>query len=399
LKETQIALEVFDRQAGFDPKIDPIVRVEAGRLRLRLTEYYAGPGQKDEVFIELSKGGYMPTFRGDPPRPDQRGNNLAGSTSAYRLYLKGRYFWAKRTADGLAKAAEYFQRAVALDPAFSLASLGTADCQLVTATFEFGAPSPMLGTVRAVAEHVLQQGILAAEAHTTLAAVKAFYDLDWTGAEADFKRAIEIDPNYATAWQWRGLFCCALGRLDEGLTALRTATERDPLSLMANTQLACGLYQSKCYAEAEEACGLVIEMDPTFWPARYFLGLVYEQQKLFAQAVRELRQAEEISEGNTLPLSGLAHAHASAGSQWDAREILLRLQQRSPIYVSDWALALVHAGLGETALALELLRRSILNRSPQSAMFLSSDPRLDCLRSEPPFRELENALYGTALQR
>jgi hypothetical protein len=131
LKETQIALEVFDRQADFDPQIDPIVRVEAGRLRLRLTEYYAGPGQKDEVFIELSKGGYLPTFRSNPPRSYQHGNTVA-STSAYRLYLKGRYFWGKRTADGLAKAAEYFKRAIALDPSFSLASLGIADCQLVS---------------------------------------------------------------------------------------------------------------------------------------------------------------------------------------------------------------------------------------------------------------------------
>jgi tetratricopeptide (TPR) repeat protein len=399
LKETQIALEVFDRRADFDPQIDPIVRVEAGRLRLRLTEYYAGPGQKDAVVIELSKGGYLPTFRSNPPKSYQRGNTVAASTSGYRLYLKGRYFWGKRTADGLAKAAEYFKRAIALDPAFSLASLGTADCQLVSATFEFTAPSPMLAKVRAAAENVLQQGTLAAEAHTTLAAVKAFFDLDWPGAEADFKRAIEIDPNYATAWQWHGLLCCALGRLDEGLAALRTATERDPLSLMASTQLACCLYQSKCYAEAQETCGLVVEMDPNFWPARYFLGLVYEQQNLFGQAVRELRQAEELSEGNTLPLSGLAHAHACAGSQWDARKILLRLQQESSIHVSEWALALVHAGLGEKGLALELLGRSIVNRSPQTAMFLSSDPRLDCLRSEPLFHELENALYGPALMR
>ena len=396
LKETQIAREVFDRQADFDPQIDPIVRVEAGRLRLRLTEYYAGPGQKDAVLVELGRGGYLPTFRSNPPKSDQRGNTAAASTSAYRLYLKGRYFWGKRTADGVAKAAEYFEKAIVVDPALSLALLGIADCQLVAATFEFTSPLPMLQEARAVAENVLQQGTLLAEAHTTLAAVKAFYDLDWRGADADFQRALEIDPAYATAWQWYGLFCCSLGRLEKGLAGLRTATERDPLSLMANTQLACGFYQSKCYAEAQETCGLVIEMDPNFWPARYFLGLVYEQQNLFAQAVRELRQAEELSQGNTLTLSGLAHAHAGAGSHWEARKILARLQG-GPIYVSEWALALVHAGLGETAIALELLARSIVNRSPQTVMFLSSDPRLDCLRSEPPFRELESALYGPAL--
>jgi tetratricopeptide (TPR) repeat protein len=397
LKESQIAREVFDRRADFDPQIDPIVRVEAGRLRLRLTEYYAGPGQDDAVLIELGKRGYLPTFRSNLPKSDKRGNITAASTSAYRLYLKGRYFWGKRTADGLAKAVEYFKRAIVLDQAFSLALLGIADCQLVSATFEFTPPSPILAQVRAAAENVLRQGTLPAEAHATLAAVKAFYFLDWRGAEADFRRAVEIDPNYATAWQWYGLFCCAVGRLDEGVTALRTATERDPLSLMAGAQLACGLYQSKCYTEAEETCGLVIEMEPNFWPAHYFLGLVYEQQKLFAQAVRELRQAEVLSEGNALSLSALAHAHASAGNQWDARKILLRLQQRGPVYVSEWVLAVVHAGLGETGLALELLGRGVLNRSPQTVIFLRSDPRLDCLRSEPPFRELEAALHGQSL--
>jgi tetratricopeptide (TPR) repeat protein len=399
LKETEIALEVFDRRADFDPQIDPIVRVEAGRLRLRLTEYYAGPGQNDEFFIELNKRGYLPAFRCNPAKSHPHGIADAASTSAYGFYLKGRYFWGKRTADGLAKAVEYFERAIALNPAFLLASLGVADCQLVSATFEFAAPSPTLAKARQVAQNVLQQGTHAAEAHTTLAAVKAFFELDWLAAAADFKRALEIDPNYTTAWQWHGLLCCALGRMDEGLAALRTATERDPLSLMASTQLACGLYQSRCYAEAQETCSLVIEMDPNFWPARYFLGLVYEQQHLFAQALRELRLAEELSQGNSLPLAGLAHVHACAGSQWDARKILLMLQQGSSVYVSEWALALVHAGLGETGAALELLGRSIVNRSPQTVMFLSRDPRLDCLRSAPPFRKFEDALYGPALLR
>lgn len=255
----------------------------------------------------------------------------------------------------------------------------------------------MCPKAREAAEAALATGTHLAEAHTTLASVKAFYDRDWLGAETGFKRAIEIDPNYALAWQWHGMCCCALGRLSEGLAALRMATERDPLSLMTNTQLACGLYLARRYAEAEEACGLVLEMDPQFWPARYFLGMIFEQQGLFAQAVRELRQAEELSVGNVLAVAGLANAHARAGSPWDAMRILSKLQE-IPTYVSPWALALVYAGLDERDHALEMLRQSIAARSLQTALFLSSEPRLDCLRSEPRFREMENGVYRSAIQ-
>jgi tetratricopeptide (TPR) repeat protein len=395
LKELQIAMDVFDRDANFEPQVDPIVRVEAGRLRLRLTEYYAGAGQDDEVIIEISKGGYLPTFRFISHRR-QQDNSTGGNTVANRFYLKGRYFWGKRTADGLAKAVEYYRRALAVDSAFGLAYVGIADCHLVSATFEFAAPSPMFAKARAAAGSVLRQRTHLAEAHTTLACIKAFYDRDWPGAQAGFRQAIELDPGCATAWPWYGMCCIALGRLNEGLDALKTATDHDPLSLMATTQLACGFYLTRRYGEAEEACSLVLEMDPNFWPARYFLGLIYEQDGLFAQAIRELRQAEQLSGGNALPIAGLAHAHARTGSSWDAKRVIDKLLQDGSTYVSPWVLALGYAGLGDTQRALELLGDSIAARSPQPALFMSSEPRLDSLRSEPRFRELEHELYGSA---
>jgi tetratricopeptide (TPR) repeat protein len=397
LKELQIAMDVFDRNAAFEPQVDPIVRVEAGRLRLRLTEYYAGPGQDDKVIIDISKGGYLPTFQVVPTGKRQPGGNSGSANpAAHRLYLKGRYFWGKRTAEGLAKAAEYYRRALAVDSAFGLAYLGIADCHMVSASFEFAAPSPMLAKAKAAAESVLRQGAHLAEALTTLACVKAFYERDWRGAETGFKQAIELDPRGVTSWQWYGMCCLSLGRLNEGLDALRTAAEHDPLSPMATTQLAVGLYLTRRYAEAEEACGLVLEMDPNSWPARYFLGLIYEQEGLFAQAMRELQHAEELSGGNALPIAAMAHAHARAGSPWDARRIVQKLEQESTVYVSPWALALVYVGLGKRDHALELLARSISERSPQPALFLSGEPRLDSLRSEPRFREMEQDLFGPA---
>lgn len=391
LKETQIAIDVFDRRPDFDPLIDPIVRVEAGRLRLRLTEYFAGPGQNDKIFIEIAKGGYLPKFR----RQQQRRGKVEASGAAYRLYLKGRYFWDKRSAQSIAKAAEYYRQALAADPGFALGYVGIADCNLILATFEFAPAEPMIAKARAAAESVLKQGALLAEAHTTLGCIKAFFHHQWQEAEASFRLAIELDQNYPIARQWQGMCYCARGRLHEGLTALRTGAERDPLSLMVNTQLACGLYIARRYAEAEETCSLVLEMDPNFWPARYFRGLTYEQQGLFAQAVRDLQQAIEFSGGNCLAPAALAHVHACAGGRRDAQRILRQLQQQSSLYISPWALALAYSGLGETERAIRLLGQGVAARSPQPAIFLSTEPRLDCLRSDRRFRELQSGLYHT----
>jgi Flp pilus assembly protein TadD len=151
---------------------------------------------------------------------------------------------------------------------------------------------------------------------------------------------------------------------------------------------------AKRYAEADEACSLVLEMEPTFWPARYFRGLTYEQQERFAQAIRDLQTALDASGGNCLPRAALAHVHAQAGGQRDARRILRQLERDASPYVSPWALALVHAGLGDAERALGRLEEAVGLRSLQAGIFLKTDPRLDPLRSVPRFAALEDALYA-----
>lgn len=161
---------------------------------------------------------------------------------------------------------------------------------------------------------------------------------------------------------------------------------------MVNTQLACGLYIARRYAEAEDTCYLVLEMDPNFWPARYFRGLTYEQQGLFAQGVRDLQQATESSGGNCPPRAALAHVRARAGGRRDAQRIVRQLQQERSKYVSRWSLALAYAGIQESERALELLREGVTMRSPQPAIFRTTEPRLDYLRSDPRFQELRAEL-------
>jgi len=391
--ERQIARAVFDRRADFDPQIDPIVRVEAGRLRLRLTEYFAGPGQNDKVIIEVARGGYFPTFRRQRQR--QRDGTIDRGDAAYRLYLKGRYFWDKRSAESIAKAADYFRQAHAVDAGFTRALTGIADCNLILATFDFAEPGPPIANARAAAESALQHDAQLAEARATVGCIQALYDRRWQDADASFQLAMELDPSYPPAWQWRGMCSCARGRLSEGLAALQAGAERDPVSLMVNTQLACGLYLAKRYAEADEACSLVLEMEPNFWPARYFRGLTYEQQGRFAQAVRDLQAALDASGGNCLPPAALAHVHAQAGGQRDARRILRQLEREASRYVSPWALALVYAGLGDADRALGLLEDAVGLRSLQAGLFLKTDPRLEPLRSVPRFTALEDTLYAS----
>ncbi len=208
----------------------------------------------------------------------QRGGRIDRGDAAYRLYLKGRYFWDKRSAESIAKAADYFRQAHAVDAGFTRALTGIADCHLILATFEFAEPGPPIANARAAAESALRHDAQLAEARATVGCIQALYDHRWHDADASFQLAMEIDSSYPPAWQWRGMCFCARGRLGDGLAALQAGAERDPVSLMVNTQLACGLYMARRYAEADDSCSLVLEMDPHFWPAHYFRGLTYEQQ-------------------------------------------------------------------------------------------------------------------------
>jgi hypothetical protein len=155
LKEIQVAMAVFDKDAGFEPRLDPIVRVEAGRLRLRLLEYYAERGEKESIIIEIPRGGYVPNFRVLAPPQQEPGANATENRVAYRLCLKGRYFWSKRTAADLAKAVDYFRRALAVDPSYATAYLGLADCYVVLGYFGFAPPGEVCPRAKAAAAAAL----------------------------------------------------------------------------------------------------------------------------------------------------------------------------------------------------------------------------------------------------
>ena len=389
LKEFQIATAVFDKDESFDPQLDPIVRVEAGRLRLRLLEYYSGAGQNDSLIIEIPKGGYTPTFHVLEEVPSRADAARPVNPAAHRLGLKGRYLWGRRGLTDLTKSAEYFRQAVALDATYAEGYAGLADTYLILGTFGFIAPTEARAKAKAAAAAALEIDAGLSAAQTTLACVAALYEWDWKGAEASFRRAISSNTGYAPAQQWLGACLMIMGRFGEGLHALRVAQELEPLALMAETQLAAGFHIAGKHAQAEEACRAALELDANFWPAHYFLGLTYEQEELSSQAIAELQLARDLSGKNALTLASLGHAYARAGSAWETVRISDELRARSTeCYVPPFSMALLQAGFGKKDECFAALYIAGDERSPLLSLWLTTDPRLQFLRSDERYGNL-----------
>jgi serine/threonine-protein kinase len=306
---------------------------------------------------------------------------------AYNLYLKGRYFWNKRTEKALRKGIEYFSEAIKLDPEYAVAYTGLADSYNLLSAYSIASPGESIPEAKAAATKALKIDPDLAEGHECLGHVDMLYDWNWQNAEKEFKRAIELNPNYATAHQRHGILLTAMGRMDEALVEIKRAQELDPLSLIINTDVGLFFFLQRQYDEAAELCGKPLEMDPNFAVARFAHGLALEQMERYEEAAGEFQQAMAISGGNPIYLSALGHARAIAGSVEEAWKILSELLVLSSRrYVSPYSTATVYAGLGETDKAFTWLERALEEHSVWLGhLHLRVDPRLDCLRSDPRF--------------
>jgi tetratricopeptide (TPR) repeat protein len=390
LKEIQVAMAVFDKDASFEPRLDPIVRVEASRLRLRLLEFYVQSESAESIVIEIPQGGYVPSFRVLRPTGRAQTNPDMLNSAAHRLYLKGRFFWAKRSGADLTKAADYFRRALAVDPSYARGYLGLADCSVVLGYFGFASPVDVCRRAKAAAIGALNIDPSCSEAHATITSLAAMHEWDKDRAAAGFQRAIDLQPEYAFAHQLHGVSLLAWNRFEEGLAALRIAEQLDPLAPMVETQLAAGLYVTGRHAEAEEACQTALELEPSFWPAHYFLGLTLEQECRYEEAIRELKRAVQLSAGNPLTLGSLGHAYARGGRPGDALRVLSNLQgrQANGTYVPPFAMGLIRVGLCDKHAAFEMLEIAAKERSPLLGLWLTTEPRLAHLRSHSRYSTL-----------
>jgi TolB-like protein/DNA-binding winged helix-turn-helix (wHTH) protein/Tfp pilus assembly protein PilF len=324
----------------------------------------------------------------------QQQNRLASARpvdrEAYDLYLKGRYFWNKRSEDGFTKAIEYFQQAIAQDANYAQAYAGLADAYALLGSMP-NAEIPRkeaMPLARTAALKALQIDESLAEAHTSLAFVRMHYDWDWPGAEKEFQRAIELNPDYATAQQWHAYDLMVMGRTEESLAEIHRAQELDPLSLIINTDAVELMYCARRYDEAIRQGRKTIDMDPGFALVHEFMGLVYLQMKQYTEAIAELQEGFRLS-GNRIDfLSCSAIGYALVGRTDEARQILQELKKGStkrfdmPIYLSR-----VYRDLGEKDQALFWLEKAYQERDG-SLILLQVDPGNDPLRSDRRFQDL-----------
>ncbi len=307
--------------------------------------------------------------------------------AAFEDYLKGRFFWSKRTAAGLKKSIDYYEQAIEKDPAFALGHAGLSDSYNMLGHY-VGPPREAYPIAKAEALKALELDDTLTEAHTSLAFVTFFHDWDWLAAERQFKRAIQLNPRHANAHHWYALYLAAMERTDEALEEINRARELDPLSLIVEETVGWILYFAGQYDRAIEQYLKTLELDPSFFPAHEGLALALEQKKMFGEAVNAFDKAIAYSDGGTQLIAGRAHVYAVSGKKEVARRMVTHLKTLSKRrYVSPYEIGLVHAGLGETDRAFDWLEKAYLDRST-GLIWLKVEPRVNILRSDSRFKEL-----------
>lgn len=307
---------------------------------------------------------------------------------AYLSYSKGRFFWNKRTEADLKTAIRYFQQAIEKDPNYALAYDGLADCWAPLGWYAYMSPGETFPRAKAAVMKALALDESLAETHTTLAFVTFYYDRDWAKAEREFRRAIDLNPNYANGHHWYAEFLSLTGRHAEAIAESERARELDPLSNIINTWVGSRYFFARQYDRAIEQYRNAIQMDPEFVPVHLVLAHALEQKHMYPEAVMELEKAVRLSGGSAIYVASLAHAYGAAGRRSEAQKALDELRSAAKHrYVSAYDLALAELGIGETDRALALLAQAVEERCPRAA-FLGVDPRFDALRSDPRFKTL-----------
>jgi TolB-like protein/DNA-binding winged helix-turn-helix (wHTH) protein/tetratricopeptide (TPR) repeat protein len=323
------------------------------------------------------------------PREKERLVNVhASNPEAHVAYAKGRFFWNKRTEEGLRRAVDYFEQAIEQDPAYALAYVGLADSWVPRAWYEYLRPKEAFPRARAAITKALELDPDLGEAHTTLAFIDLYYEWDWAAADHEFLRAIELNPNYANAHHWYGEYLSLIGRHEAAIREAERARELDPLASIINAWVGSRYFFAHRYDTAVAQYRNVVELDPGFVPAHLALGQAYEQKQMYTEAIRELERAVDLSGGSPMYLASLAHAYGVTGRKRDTSRLIDRLKNLAGRrYVSAFDMALAWLGLGDHDRTLASLETAVEDRSPR-LLFLSVEPRFDPLRSNTRFQAL-----------
>jgi tetratricopeptide (TPR) repeat protein len=304
------------------------------------------------------------------------------SPEAYQLYLKGRYFWNERTDADIKKAIHYFNYALEKDPNYALANAGLADSYALLNYYDGSPPVDSFPKAREASEKALKIDDTLAEAHASLAYIKRAYDWDWVGAEREFKRAIDLNPNYATAHFWYGEHLTYLGRFDEAIAEIRRAQELDPLSPIISGSLGWAFHMARQPDRAIEQLRKTLETDPDFAMTHFYLGMAYEGKQMYQAAIDEYRKANEISPAGP-GIVGLGHACAMSGHRNEAQKILDELKERAEKnQVRPSTVAIVYAGLNDPDHTFEWMEKAREQRA-EGVVYLKAQPYFDNVRSDP----------------
>lgn len=528
LKEYLIGIEVFDRKSTYDPRVDPIVRVEARRLRAKLQQYYRSAGAEDPIRIEFPTGSYVPQFlyplpetAASQPKASQgktiavlpfanlsqqsgneyfsdgltselihaltkaEGLNVVAWTSAaqwkgraydlkdigrqlqadvvlegsvrhaqnnvrimvqlidaatglylwsesynremsdifaiqeeiansivsvlrirlrarhspggrretdiesYHLYLKGRYHWNKRTREGLQTSVGFFQEAIQRDPNYALAYAGLADAWSLLVELGLERAGDLMPQAKTAALKAIELDSSLAEAYTSLAFIRSLYDWEWTEAEGHYRRAVELNPGYASVHHWLAVdFLAVLGRMEEAEAEIKLAHQLDPLSALLSESHGYILLLSRRFEEALNHYCQLLEKEPGFYRIHTAIGRVYGFLGRYDESVAALLRGRQIAPDVPSIAGALGQTHALAGREEEARRELQLLHDMSGrIAVSPTCFALIHAGLGENAKALDYLEEA-RDRRELSLTSIGVHPAYDSLREEPRFQQL-----------
>ena len=342
---------------------DEVARTIAQQVRVKLTP---------EENIRLSSG--------RPVDPE-----------AYQLYVKGRYFWAKRNQESFNRAISYFREAIDRDPSYAAPYSGLADCYvLFGSSFDVGGhpPSEVQPKAKAAALKALELDSSLADAHNSLAYVKLNYDWDWSGAEAEFKRSLELNPGYAHGHHWYAHLLFSSGRRDEALAESTRSLDLDPLSPILVVHLGWHYLYTRQHDRALDQLAKALELEPSYALAHWYRGLAYEEKKMYPEALRELTKTKDLLPGNLAVQSDIGHVYAVSGNKSEAEKTIARLKQESTrTYVNLYELALIYIGLGQDDQAFDWLEKAYRERSDQ-LIYLKVDPRLDPIRSDSRFADL-----------
>ncbi len=313
---------------------------------------------------------------------------ISANPDAYRAYLEGRYAWSQRSEASLRTAIDSFLRAVSLDPRFAAAHAGLADCHATLGYLSFVSPADAFPLARRHALLAIERDAVLAEPHASLGYVKFYFDWDWAGAEAEFQRAIMLDPSWAAAHQWYSIYLLAAGRAGEASHEMKFARERDPLSLAINTDLGFHFYYTRQYDEAIKQLQSVLTMNHDFAPAHLWLGRSYQQIGRFDDAISEFHRVEQSVPEWPVAIAARGSVEGAASRPEKAKAVLAELQEVTKRrFVTAYGMALVYAGIGDAEAAFTWLDRAFAERS-HWLVWLRLDPRFDGLRTDPRFSEL-----------